>query len=51
MLSLVLALTILSLPLVLARVASSNSRNARRRDLAPVPVRVQRPQIERRRVR
>ncbi len=51
MLSIVLALTILSLPLVLARVASLNARDSRRADLAPVRVRVERPLIERRRVR
>jgi hypothetical protein len=51
MLSVVLALTILSLPLVLARISSSNKRDADRPELAPVRVRAQRPQIERRRVR
>ncbi len=51
MLSVILALTILSLPLVLARVASVNTRDSRRTHLAPVRVRVQRPQVERRRVR
>ena len=48
MLSVVLALTILSLPLVMARVAASRARDARRPELAPVRVRVQRGQFVRR---
>ncbi len=51
MLTIVLALLILSLPFVLARVTSANSRNADRRGLSPVRVRVDQPQIERRRSR
>jgi hypothetical protein len=51
MLFVVLALTILSLPLILARVASSNARNSRQRQLAPVRVRAQRHQTQQRHVR
>lgn len=56
MLSVLLALAILSLPLILAYIASSDAassgaRDTGRRELAPVRVRAETPRIQRRRVR
>lgn len=51
MLSVAVALVVLCLSFILVQVASTNARNAERRELVPVRVRVEGARLERRRMR